>query len=553
MNQAIIPKTESLTCEFKSDRKCLADDDLIEAIVCMANGAGGDIYLGVENDGSVTGLCPKHQIIEGLTTLIANKTQPSLQVHVEAININDTKIAKISVPNSEQTIATREGLVKRRRLQSNGEPECVAYLPHEFASKEANFGLSDSSIKALSGATLGDLNPFERMRLRQFIERFNGDRSLLELNDEQLDAVLGLTIRTPQGYQPTLTGLLLIGYEASLRQWVPTHEIAFQWLEDEEVRLNEFMRMPLLHAIDRIETLLKPLNPETEFQLGLFRVPVPRLDPRAFREAFANAITHRDYHLLGAIHIRLQGDEMTISNPGGFVEGVNLTNLLTTEPRPRNPALADALKRIGLVERTGRGVDLIYRGLLRFGRPVPDYQSSNATSVVLRLSLVNADTNFLTLILEEENKRSGKLPIDSLIILEKLREGRRLDLTQITSAVQKDSTQVKKSVENLVEAGLLQAHGSTRGRSYMLSLQLYQLHGKKAEYTRQIGFDRLQSEQMVKNYIAQHGKITRQDVMTLCNMTDNQAYRLLSKLSKDNFIIKHGDRKSSFYTMKSKV
>jgi len=55
------------------------------------------------------------------------------------------------------------------------------------------------------------------------------------------------------------------------------------------------------------------------------------------------------------VHVRLSGDTLLISNPGGFVEGVTLNNLLTTEPRPRNPGLADALKRIGLVERTGRG------------------------------------------------------------------------------------------------------------------------------------------------------------------------------------------------------
>ena len=47
---------ESLTCEFKSDRKCLLDRELIEAVVCMANGDGGEIYLGVEDDDRVSGL-----------------------------------------------------------------------------------------------------------------------------------------------------------------------------------------------------------------------------------------------------------------------------------------------------------------------------------------------------------------------------------------------------------------------------------------------------------------------------------------------------------------
>lgn len=436
-------------------------------------------------------------------------------------------------------------------MAARAQPEVVPFLPQDFASRQSSFGLIDSSVMPLSGAQLDDLNPIERARLRQFIERFNGDQALLELDDQQLDAALGLITRTANGYQPTLTGLLIIGHEESLRQLVPTHEIAFQVLDGEDVRLNEFMRIPLLSAIERIETLLKPLNPEKEFQAGLFRVPVPRIDPRAFREAFANAITHRDYHLRGAIHIRIQGEEMTISNPGGFVDGVTLKNLLTTEPRPRNPALADALKRIGLVERTGRGVDLIYRGLLRFGRHLPDYSQSDNHSVVLRLSLADADQQFLNAILEEENRLGGRMPIDSLIILDALKEGRRLSLKQIAARVQKDANRVKTGIETLIETGLLSAHGTGRARNYTLSPQLYGLQGKRAEYIRQAGFDRLQSEQLVKNFVHQHGRITRSDVMELCRMSKDQAYKLLRKLCEEDFLEKQGDRKNSFYITKT--
>jgi hypothetical protein len=74
---------------------------------------------------------------------------------------------------------------------------------------------------------------------------------------------------------------------------------------------------------------------------------------------------------------------------------VTADNLLTTEPRPRNPVLADAFKRVGLVERTGRGVDL-YRGMLRYGRPRPEYSRSTATSVVLQMSASEADLGLLT-------------------------------------------------------------------------------------------------------------------------------------------------------------
>ena len=339
-----IPQHESLTCEFKSDRQCLSDRDLIEAVVCMANAQGGDIYLGVEDSGTVTGLHVNHQHLEGLAALIANRTQPAVAVSVESLLVNPLRVARITVPKIATPVATNEGVLKRRRLQSNGKSECVPYLPHEFAARLASFGLMDMSARPVAGAALAELDPVERARLRQFIERFNGDRALLELDDVQLDAALGLTVRGEQGYLPSLAGLLLLGREASLRVLVPAHEIAFQILDGEEVRFNEFSRAPLLRAFEWVETLFKPLNLEQEFQSGLFRVAVPKVDQRAFREAVANAITHRDYSLRGAAHVRLTGEDLVISNPGGFVEGVTLNNLLTTEPRPRNPVLADALR-----------------------------------------------------------------------------------------------------------------------------------------------------------------------------------------------------------------
>lgn len=162
-------------------------------------------------------------------------------------------------------------------------------------------------------------------------------------------------------------------------------------MAQEAVRFKEFRRFPLLKALDWLETNFRPYNPEQELQVSLFRVPAPKVDMSAFREAIANALIHRDYHQLGAVHVRLENEALVISNPGGLVDGVTLANLLTTEPRPCNPRLADAMKRIGIVERSGRGVDTIYRGLLRFGRPAPNYNLTNASSVVLSLSTADAD------------------------------------------------------------------------------------------------------------------------------------------------------------------
>ncbi len=106
-----IPKHESLTVEFKSDRGRLPDADLAAAVICLANTEGGDLYVGIEADGKVTGLHPAHQNVAGLAAMIANRTVPPLSVRVEAIDTPSGRVAKVAVPKSRQLVATSEGLV----------------------------------------------------------------------------------------------------------------------------------------------------------------------------------------------------------------------------------------------------------------------------------------------------------------------------------------------------------------------------------------------------------------------------------------------------------
>jgi ATP-dependent DNA helicase RecG len=320
-------------------------------------------------------------------------------------------------------------------------------------------------------------------------------------------------------------------------------------LEGTDVRVNEFFRKPLLLAFEEIERLFAARVTEKEVQIGLFRVPIPNFDRRAFREAFVNALVHRDYARLGAVHIRIDDDGMTVSNPGGFVEGVTLQNLLVTEPRPRNPLLADIAKRIGLAERTGRGIDRIYEGLLRYGRPAPDYARSDSTSVILRMSNAESDLDFLELVLRQEGRTGRAMPLDSLIILSRLRQERRLTTTDLAPSIQKSEQEARAALEKLSEAGLVEAHGGGRVRAYTLSAKVYRNTGQKAAYIRQAGFDPIQQEQMVLSYIDKHGAIKRADAAELCRISLPQAYHLLKRLKNEGKIIQHGMKRHAYYTL----
>lgn len=486
----------------------------------------------------------------GIVALISNKTHPSISVRIETYNIGDKTVALISVPKSRHLVSSSDGLLQRRRLMANGKPESVPFYPHEFTQRQSALGLIDPSAMPILELTIKDLNPLERQRIREAIQLYRGDTALLPLTDEELVGALGLTIDVDGALHPTLAGLLIMGREDDLRKYVPSHEIAFQVLEGTEVRMNEFFRKPLLQVFEELERLFAARVTEKELEFGLFRVPVPNFEKRAFREAFVNALVHRDYSRLGAIHVQIDDNGLSISNPGGFVEGVSLDNLLVAKPHPRNPLLADVSKRLGLSERTGRGIDRIYEGLLRYGRPAPDYSQSNASSVIVQMSDAESDMAFLEMILNEEKRTGNPLPLDSLIILSRLRQEKRLTTPELTSSTQKSEQATRVTLEKLTEVGLVEAHGTGRGRTYTLGAKLYRKTGQKAGYIRQAGFDPIQQEQMVLSYIKEHKTIRRTEAADLCRISPFQAKRLLKKMVFDGKIISKGRSRGTFYEFK---
>mgnify|MGYP003309106872 CR=1 FL=1 len=552
--ETLIQRGETLTVEFKGDWEGhnhglngLPDRDLVAAVVALANTKGGYLFLGVEDNGEITGLRPKHQDLTGMAAMIANKTNPALNVSIFPYHLQNNMIAVIAVESSRQLISTSDGLLLKRRLKVDNKPEAVPFYPHEFISRQSSLGLMDPSSMTFPEIPISQLDPLQRIRLRQAIKLYHGDSALLDLADEELDGALQLIAEKNGEWHPTVTGLLLLGTEKLLRQYLPAYEVAFQVLEGTEVRVNEFFHLPLLETFEAIEQHMKKWIVEKEMEFGLFRIPVPNYDQRAFREAFVNALVHRDFSILGFVQVKLDDTGLLISSPGGFMDGVTLNNLLVTPPRSRNPQLADTIKRIGLAERTGRGIDRIYEGMLRYGRPAPDYSLSSDFNVSVFLVNSAPDLNFMQMLLEHE--KDGKvLPIDSLLILSELREMRRLPCSDLAAVVQKPERAVHAELEKLLECGILERQGAGRGSSYTLSAKLYAQAGKKTEYIRQKGFSIIQQEHMIEQFIEAHGKIVRGDVMKMCYLSGRQAYYVLQKMVSAGKILKHGGKIDAFYT-----
>jgi ATP-dependent DNA helicase RecG len=551
----LIASGETLTVEFKSDRSPLSDTELLNTVVCMANAQGGLLLIGIEDDGTVTGLHAEHQASrpELLAALIANRTVPPLTVEVafEQVDAGETQkpVAVIRIPASTQPVATSNGRLLIRYTDTRGQPGCRPLYPHELPGWRADRMQVDVTTRPVAGATWSDLDPLEFARLRRMLEKNRGDEILLELSDEELARALGLAQLEAGTLTPTLAGLLLLGKTPALRKHIPAHEVAFQVMRGTDVAVNEFRRWPLLRALEWVVESFQVRNEERELNIGLFRVGIPAYDRRGFREAVNNAFIHRDYTQLGAVHIQMHDDHVRISNPGGFVVGIRPDNLLVTDPRARNPRMADAFKRIGLVERTGRGVAIIYQGQLRNGRLPPDYSLSTEASVTVILPGGPADLDFVKLMVTEENRIQRSFNVNELLILTHVWHERTIDTPTAARLTQRDDAHARSVLENLVEIGLLERRGDKRGRTYLLSASVYREMGHPEAYVRARGFEPLQMEQMIFQFIQAHGQITRRQVVELCRLNENQAGYLLKKLTDRNALRLIGSGRGAHYKL----
>jgi len=551
--QELIVLGESIECEFKSDLRQISDKEIYEEIVAFANTSGGVLLIGVGDDGKVTGCKPRHGKTTDplkLQSSIFNNTVPNINTRVATILHSDGVVLAIEVDLYPEPCATSEGRALHRTIKADGKPQTVPFYPRDQRSRRVDLGLLDFSSQTMGDVSFESLDPLEFERLRQTVSRLRGDRTLLELSNEEIAKALKLVETKGHHLVPNVAGLLILGREDVLANNLPTHEVHFQVMDDQgNVKVNDSFRWPLLRLINEIETRFNVRNQENEIVVGLFRVPIPDYSFEGFREAFNNAIIHRDYTRLGSVYVQLHHDHLLIANPGAFPAGITIENILVHEPKPRNPRLADAFKRIGIVEQTGRGVDRIYMGQLRYGRPPPDYTRSDPDGVRVVLSGGKASQQFSAFVYEQD-KKGLRLTLDELMILNTLFFDRRIDSELAGLLIQKGTAEARRILEHLNEKGLIEGKGETKGRVYHLSAELYRRLDQSESYVRVHGFSPIRQEGMIMEYVQAHGRIERRHVMELCGLTSPQAGRLLKKMVNIKKLQRRGTPpRWTYYTM----
>lgn len=149
------------------------------------------------------------------------------------------------------------------------------------------------------------------------------------------------------------------------------------------------------------------------------------------------------------------------------------------------------------------------------GRALPDYSASNDRSVRHFISKGVPDRGFVKMITEEQKRIGRSLPIYALLVLNALKQMHRGTIEEISSLSNLTESRVRTTIEGLVTSGLVEAIGTSRKRTYLLSSRVYEKTNDLLGYVRQKDIDVLRFEELVLSLAAKQGRVTRGDVVEL--------------------------------------
>lgn len=263
---------------------------------------------------------------------------------------------------------------------------------------------------------------------------------------------------------------------------------------------------------------------------GARRHDVPRLPRRVVREAVANAIAHRDYSKdHAACLIRIRPSAVSITSPGRLPSSVTVATLRESQA-PRNHTIIDVLRKFGLAEDSGLGIDIIQDDMRHELLEEPRF-IEGADSFTVELPLKGVVTATERGWLAEYERRGDVAPGDRALLLAAIRTG------EVTNARARellgiDSVDARNRLSRLVRAGLLERHGA-RGRSY---------------YTPQLEGPTRSSEQVLLDAAAE-APLTNARVRELLGLTREQALTILRQMVREGSLQQTGNRRGTKYVL----
>ncbi len=361
--------------DYVERKAALTDKNKIgQAICAFANDLPdrrrpGVLLIGVYDDGRPAGLPITDALLQELADYRdQGHILPLPVMSVERRSLDGVNIAVVEVQPSRTPPVRYKGQIWIRV----GPRRAIASADDErlLSERRRRFDLSFDA-RPVSGASVSDLDQI--VFLREYLPAAVDQDVLAQNGRTILERLTSLRFATADG-EPTVAGVIVLGVDPT--QWIPGAYVQFLRIDGDDLSdpIQDEKRLDgaMTDVLRQLDELLR-LNITSAVEVVSADRELRRSDfpLAALQQLVRNAVMHRDYEVSAApIRITWYANRVEISNPGGPYGSVTPENF----GRPgitdyRNPAVAEAMRALGYVQRFGVGLAIASRTLADNGNP----------------------------------------------------------------------------------------------------------------------------------------------------------------------------------------
>ena len=350
----ILAKGEGRRLELKGELP--VSSDLAKTVIAFANDAGGDIYIGIDNNKRIIGLLEDDlpQIEEQISNMVYDRCYPAILPEITFLSVEDKHLIRVRV---------YRGSMPPYFLKSAGKLEGT-YIRvgsnNRVADEEIVAELERNRRRISFDAEIVLDKEVQTLDISSFKELYKGK------TDEDLDVQtlrkLEL-VKEEQGKEYPTNALVLFSDDPLRFSMFPNAKIEcarFKGTSTDEFIDQKSITCPIGgQAEEAYNFILRHINRGATVQ-GVYTVPHWEYPIKAIREVIRNAVVHRQYSLLGKdIKVAIYDDMVEITSPGLLPPSIDYSAMNSRQSDARNKVIAPVFKRLGIIDQWGNGLKLI--------------------------------------------------------------------------------------------------------------------------------------------------------------------------------------------------
>jgi len=346
----ILAQGEDSRNQFKKDINNI--DAIAIELIAFSNTLGGNIFIGVNDDGVIAGLSSDdiRRINQLLSNAASQNVKPAINPLTDIVTIDKQRILIIAVPkglnkpyqDKNGTIWVKNGADKRKAT-SREEIQCLFQ----------NSGMIHADITPATGMTVADLDmPY----FREFFQKRYGES--LDNQKIPLDQTMN-NLNLGGGGALNLTSAMLFAQSPSNR--LPSYIVKAAVFPGESISTASYidsrditgkMSDIFQKTVGFVLSNIKQIQGEQ----GVNSLGIPEIHKIVFEELITNALVHRDYFILAPIRVFIFTDRIEIISPGHLPNNLTIANIKAGNSNTRNPVLASFAYQILPYRGFGSGI-----------------------------------------------------------------------------------------------------------------------------------------------------------------------------------------------------